>query len=124
MKHCDHPRRYLTYKYRVTHPNAEKTVFDRQKSDKRMIFYADKVPQTGNEMSLMQRIEQEKSSLNLPIWWRTGDTLRFAHTVQLDFEKTKHVVLPHSANCRVPCIYPRGEKHKAKPGDSRFHRKR
>jgi len=56
-----------------------------------MIFYADRVVMNGSEMAIMQKIEQERASLNLPVWWRNGDTLRFAHTVQFDLDKTKQV---------------------------------
>ena len=57
-----------------------------------MIFYADKVACTGQEMALLQKIEAEKTTLGLPKWWRVGDTLRFAHTVKYDFEKIKLLI--------------------------------
>ena len=57
-----------------------------------MVFYADKVSCTGQEMALLQKIEAEKTTLGLPIWWRVGDTLRFAHTVKYDFEKIKLLI--------------------------------
>lgn len=56
-----------------------------------MIFYTNAVAMSGQEMSLMKKLEDEKGSFNLPLWWNTGDTLRFAHTVKLDLEKTKIV---------------------------------
>lgn len=66
-------------------------MFDKKNLDQRMIYYADKVAMTGQEMALVQRLEQDKASLNLPVWWRTGDTLRFGHVVKLDINKTKQV---------------------------------
>lgn len=56
-----------------------------------MIFYTDKVPLSGPEMAFFEKIAKDPSFPVLPKWWRTGDTLRFAHTVKLDIEKTKIV---------------------------------
>lgn len=71
---------------------VEDAVFDREHGDTRTIFYADRVPPNGQEMALLQKFELERSSFNLPIWWRQGDTLRFAHTVKLDYDNTKQLV--------------------------------
>ena len=67
---------------------SRKVVFDQDKAEKRMIFYADKIPGTGYEMALIQKIEANREQLKLPVWWRNGDTLRFGHTVRLDYDKT------------------------------------
>jgi len=66
-------------------------VFAGEHSDRRMIFYTDKVPLSGPEMAFFEKISKDASFPKLPKWWRTGDTLRFAHTVKLDLEKTKIV---------------------------------
>ena len=70
---------------------SEKTVFAGELSDRRMIFYTDKVPLSGAEMAFFEKISKDQAFPVLPQWWRSGDTLRFAHTVKLDVEKTKIV---------------------------------
>ncbi len=43
-------------------------------------------------MAILQKFETDKASLKLPLWWRPGDTLRFAHTVKFDYDKTKLLI--------------------------------
>ena len=62
-------------------------------SENRLVFYADKVPMSGSEMSFLKKSESETLFKHLPKWWKLGDTLRFAHLVRMDMEKTKQVRL-------------------------------
>ena len=69
------------------------TVFDTVNPEQRLIFYADKVALSMQEQAFFRKLEKDPSFPVLPKWWRQGDTLRFAHTVRLDIEKTKTVLL-------------------------------
>lgn len=102
---------------------SRKAIFDQEKADKRMIFYADKIPGTGYEMALVQKVESHREALKLPAWWRSGDTLRFGHTVRLEYEKT---VAVNSAidieYLRLPDMRRRDQEHQTEPRNSGFYR--
>lgn len=70
-----------------------------------MVFYTGSVL-NKDEMKFMSDIEHDKGTgmegpLELPEWWRPGDTLRFAHTVKFDLAKTKMVCFCYIAHQRV-----------------------
>ena len=55
-------------------------------SKKRLIFYLESL--IPPEVVLLEKIDKELDTLELPIWWRNGDTLRFAYVNNLCPELT------------------------------------
>ena len=62
------------------------------KTKKRNIFYQEPFS-LANEMVLNEKIKSELETLNLPKWWREGDTLRMGYAAGMDPKKTIHVSL-------------------------------
>ena len=86
-----------------------------------MIFYTGSTL-NKDELSFFERFEKDQDSLDLPCWWRHGDTLRFAHTIKFDVEKTKLVTSSDRAHQRVSRLHPRSQRYEAKPRDFGFYR--
>lgn len=45
----------------------------------------------ANEMVLNEKIKSKLEKMNLPTWWREGDTLRMGYATNMDPEKTLKV---------------------------------
>lgn len=74
----------------------KQTIFNKDEGGKRMIFYTGSVF-NKDELAFIEKFEADHEELSLPAWWRTGDTLRFAHTVKFDLEKTKVLIREYLA---------------------------
>lgn len=73
--------------------NQDETVFHKEDDYNRILFYTtrDLANFTKDENTFLEQFEKIGRELNLPVWWRTGDTLRFGHAVFLNLENTKAV---------------------------------
>lgn len=103
----------------------EKTVFDTENPERRYIFYSDKVPMTGSELAFFKKVEEDSTFPNLPKWWRSGDTLRFAHTVKFDMNKTKQVRCGANrvANYGILSVCARSKGYEVESRNTGFRRK-
>lgn len=107
--------------------NQDETVFFKEDDNNRVIFYTsrDLANFTKDENAFLEEIEKVSADLKLPKWWRTGDTLRFAHAVFLNVENTKAVLTKLLAHFQLftVCSKSKGQS-KTKPRNARIHRKR
>jgi len=71
---------------------SKHTVFHEDHADKRLIFYSDRVPLAAHELAFIEKVNRDPNFPVLPKWWKMGDTLRYAHTVRLDLDKTKMLI--------------------------------
>lgn len=69
-----------------------------------MIFYTG-TALNKDEMAFFEKYDHELQSWSLPVWWRQGDTLRFAHAVKFDIDKTRKVETAHPACQGISCLH-------------------
>ena len=97
----------------VRYDKPASAIFCKNEANKRLLFYTDGSLSnfSKDENAFLKAFDREAKSLNLPLWWQQGDTLRFAHVEHFSIEKTKAVNDSLTiANQQIPQLYPRRER--------------